>query len=209
MKVQCSRKVSLSRHMTRHNPFAHLPPKDWPEQLSGTVGVMNKLLILAGAVAGVAASATAGALATDPDSTYYRTLVKPTWLPPPPVYGLVWTPLYADIALTAGHAIARFDEQGRVADRRNVIIALAANLALNTGWSWLFFRGHRPWLAAAECAVLTASSADLVRRVGSADQRAGIALAPYPVWCGFATALTVAIARRNPRAAIAARLGRR
>lgn len=169
---------------------------------------MNKLLILAGAVAGVVASATAGALATDPDSLYYRTLVKPSWQPPPPVYGLVWTPLYADIALTAGHAISQFDEQGRVAERRNLIVALAANLALNTGWSWLFFRGHRPWLAAAECAVLTASSADLVRRVGAADKRAGIALAPYPAWCGFATALTVAIARRNPRAAIAVRLGR-
>lgn len=167
---------------------------------------MNKLLILAGAVAGVAASATAGALATDPDSLYYRTLAKPAWQPPPPVYGLVWTPLYADIALSAGHAIAQFDEQGRVGERRNLIVALAANLALNTGWSWLFFRGHRPWLAAAECAVLTASSADLVRRVGAADKRAGIALAPYPAWCGFATALTVAIARRNPRTAIADRL---
>jgi len=30
------------------------------------------------------------------------------------------------------------------------------------------------------------------------DRRAGIALAPYPAWCAFATALTVAVARRNP-----------
>ncbi len=67
---------------------------------------MNKLLILAGCVAGVTASAVTGALATDPDSTYYRTLVKPSWQPPPPVYGIVWTPLYADIALSAGHGIS-------------------------------------------------------------------------------------------------------
>ena len=169
---------------------------------------MNKLGILAGCLAAVTASAVAGALATDPDSTYYRTLDKPSWQPPPPVYGIVWTPLYADIALSAGHAISQLGEQNRIEERRGLIVALAANLALNTSWSWLFFRIHRPWLAAAECAVLTASSADLVRRVGAADRRAGIALAPYPAWCAFATALTVAVARRNPRSAIAARLGR-
>lgn len=169
---------------------------------------MNKLLILAGCVAGVTASAVAGALATDPDSTYYRTLDKPNWQPPPPVYGIVWTPLYADIALSAGHAISEFGEQGRVKEQRALIGALGVNLVLNTTWSWLFFRIHRPWLAAAECAVLTASSVDLVRRVAAADRRAGIALAPYPAWCAFATALTVAVARRNPLSAIAARLGR-
>ncbi len=168
---------------------------------------MNKLLILAGCVAGVTASAVTGALATDPDSRYYRTLVKPSWQPPPPVYGIVWTPLYADVALSAGHAISTLSEQGRAGERRNLIGALVVNLALNTGWSWLFFRGHRPWLAAAECAALTVSSADLARRVGAADRRAGLALTPYPAWCAFATALTVAIARRNPVAAITARLG--
>jgi tryptophan-rich sensory protein len=159
---------------------------------------MNKLLIFAGCFAGVTATAVTGALATDPDGAYYRNLVKPSWQPPPPVYGIVWTPLYADIAVSAGHAISKLGEHRRVRERRNLVVALLANLALNTGWSWLFFRGHRPWLAAAECAVLTASSADLVRRVGAADRRTGLALAPYPAWCAFATALTVAIARRNP-----------
>ena len=167
---------------------------------------MNKLLILAGCLAGVTASAVAGGLVTDPDSRYYRTLSKPDWQPPPPVYGIVWTPLYVDIALSAGHAISEFDEQGRHAERTSLIAALAANLVLNTTWSVLFFRVHRPWLAAAECAVLTMSSADLVRRVGAADRRAGFALAPYPAWCAFATTLTVAIARRNRRSAILERL---
>jgi tryptophan-rich sensory protein len=47
---------------------------------------------------------------------------------------------------------------------------------------------------------------DLVRRVGTVDRRAGLALSPYPAWCAFATALTVAVARLNPRSAIDARL---
>ena len=49
-----------------------------------------KLLTLAGSVLAVAATAVAGGLATDPDSAYYRNLRKPSWQPPPPVYGLVW-----------------------------------------------------------------------------------------------------------------------
>jgi benzodiazapine receptor len=76
--------------------------------------------------------------------------------------------------------------------------ALAANLILNAAWSWLFWRSRRPWLAAAECAVLALSSADLVRRTHHLNRRAGVALAPYAAWCGFATVLSTAIARLNP-----------
>ncbi|WP_197676394.1 TspO/MBR family protein [Nakamurella panacisegetis] len=71
------------------------------------------------------------------------------------------------------------------------------NLTLNGAWNWLFFRLHRPWIAAAECAAITVSSADLVRRVGATDRRTGWALAPYPAWCGFATVLNIAIAWLN------------
>ena len=147
----------------------------------------------------VLATAVTGGLATDPDSVYYAGLDKPSWQPPPPVYGIVWTPLYADIAVCSAQALDVLGEQGRHAEKRSLTTALAANLALNGAWNWLFFRVHRPWLAAGECAVLTLSSADLVRRVGAADRRAALAMSPYPVWCAFATALTVAIARRNPR----------
>src|SRR6476659_7573192 len=85
---------------------------------------MNKLGILAGCLAAVTASAVPGALATDPASTYYRTLDKPSRQPPPPVYGIVWTPLYVDIALSAGHAISQLGEQNRVEERRGLIVAL-------------------------------------------------------------------------------------
>jgi tryptophan-rich sensory protein len=79
-------------------------------------------------------------------------------------------------------------------------VALAANLVLNAKWSWLFWRARRPWLAAVECAVLTASSADLVRRTYRLNRSAGVSLAPYALWCGFATVLSAAIAQLNPAA---------
>jgi len=145
----------------------------------------------------VAATALAGGLATDPGSDWYLSLRKPRWQPPPPAYGLVWTPLYADLALVSARAIDGFGASGRPAQGRAYARALAVNLVLNAGWNVVFFRARRPWLAAAECAVLTVSSADLVRRVAALDRRTALAIAPYPAWCAFATALTVAIARRN------------
>ena len=154
---------------------------------------MNKLLILAGCVAGVAASAVSGALVTDPESRYYRTLVKPSWQPPPPVYGIVWTPLYADIALSSGHAIS---ELGSRAERPS-----------GNGWSPRLGQPraeHRPGPGCSSgCTAMVGRRpnapysrrpGDLVRQVAAADRRAGFALSPYPAWCAFATALTVAVA---------------
>ena len=142
------------------------------------------------ATAGSLAAAVVGGLATDPDSRWFRGLAKPAWYPPPQAFGIVWTALYAGIAWAAGEALAQ--GAGRSFGR-----AYAANLALNTAWSPLFFRAHRPWLAAAESAVLTASSVDLARRAARVSGPAGAVLVPYAGWTAFATALTVAIARRN------------
>ncbi len=158
----------------------------------------SRLPTLARTAAAVTATAVAGGLATDPGSPWYRGLRTPPWQPPPPAFGLVWTPLYAGLALVSARTLDRLGAAGEAGGRAAYRRALAANLALNAGWNVAFFRARRPWLAAAECAVLTASSADLVRRAAAVDRRGAAALAAYPAWCAFATALTVAIARRNP-----------
>jgi len=102
---------------------------------------------------------------------------------------VVWTTLYAEIAATSAVAIDRFRAAGRHDKARRYAAALSVNLLLNAGWSWLFFRYHKLGASALGAAVLTASSADLARRAGQADRRAGLALSPYPLWCAFATVL--------------------
>ncbi|NKX52201.1 tryptophan-rich sensory protein [Arthrobacter deserti] len=144
-----------------------------------------------------AAAAVAGSVATDPADAWYRSLRKPAWQPPSSAFPIVWTALYADLALTSAAALDGLAGRS-AAVRRRYRRALAVNLVLNAAWSWLFWRSRRPWAAAAECAVLAASSADLVRRTGQVSPGAGAALAPYALWCSFATVLTTAIARRNP-----------
>ena len=142
------------------------------------------------AAAGPLAAAVLGGLATDPDSPWFRSLAKPSWYPPPQAFGIVWTTLYAGIAWASGEALAK--GAGPSFGR-----AYATNLALNTAWTPVFFRAHRPWLAAADSAALTVSTVDLARRAARVSRPAAAVLAPYAAWTTFATALTVAIARRN------------
>lgn len=145
----------------------------------------------------VAATAALGSLAsTDVKSVWYAALDKPPIQPPGPVFGIVWTLLYTDIAVTSSvvlNRLQRTNPDAAAAYRR----ALALNLVLNTSWSWVFFKGHQVAPAIGVAAALAASSIDLARRAGEAGGPAGIALVPYAAWCSFATVLTAAIWRRN------------
>ncbi|MDT5344880.1 MAG: translocator protein [Mycobacterium sp.] len=146
---------------------------------------------LAGTTLAVGAAAGIGGIASKPGVTgWYWRLRKPGYVPPDRVFPVAWTTLYIDIAITSATAIDRLRATGRHHEARNYVIALAANLILNAGWSWLFFRYHKLGACAVGAAVLAASSVDLTRRTAAADPRAGAALLPYPLWCAFATAMS-------------------
>ncbi len=146
--------------------------------------------------AAAATTAVVGGIGTDVGSRWYARLDKPDWQPPGWLFGPAWTTLYSLIAVGSARTLARAEPT----ERRGFATALGVNLALNTGWSWLFFTAKRPRLALAEALVLEASSWDLVRRARRADPASAALLAPYAGWVGFASALTASIARRNPRA---------
>jgi tryptophan-rich sensory protein len=98
--------------------------------------------------------------------------------------------------VAGGRALDRTGPTGSPA-RRRYARAYGANLLLNAGWSWLFFRARRPDVAAVEAVLLSASTVDLARRTWHLDPAAGRALVPYAAWTTFAAALTASIARRN------------
>lgn len=145
----------------------------------------------------VAATAVAGSLATEPESGWYRKLDKPDWQPPNAAFPIVWTSLYAGMAITAtlvqNELQLRKDAEQLTGFRR----ALVTNLALNGLWSWLFFRSRRLDAATVGAAVLAASSADLARRAGRVKPRYGRQLVPYAAWTSFATVLAGELWRRN------------
>ena len=156
-----------------------------------------RTIAVVGAV--VTATAVAGGIATRPNSLWYRSLCMPCWQPSAAAFGPVWTMLYADIAFVSALHLADRLEGFEDDDVKPYAAALAANLALNASWSWVFFRSRNLPLATGVAAALAASSADLVRRVWKCRIQRGAVLAPYAAWAGFAAALTAELLRRNPR----------
>jgi len=143
--------------------------------------------------AAVTATAAVGSIGTDVRSAWYAALRKPRWQPPGPVFGPAWTLLYGLLATATARTLDRMPEQRR----SGYAAALGANLVLNAGWNWLFFRARRPRWALAEIVVLEVSTVDLIRRSARYDHTAAGLLVPYGAWVGFATALTSSIARHN------------
>ncbi|WP_407687045.1 TspO/MBR family protein [Mycobacterium sp. HUMS_1102779] len=143
------------------------------------------------AATAVASAAVIGGLASRPAaSPWYRSLRKPPYQPPPQAFPIVWPVLYADIAVVSSNTLDELERRGRKPERRQYVMALAVNLALNAGWSWLFFQRRRLGVSALAAGVLTVSSADLARRAMDAQGGRAAPLLLYPLWCAFATALT-------------------
>jgi benzodiazapine receptor len=158
---------------------------------------VNRSTLAATTVAVAAAAATGSIASPARTAAWYSRVRKPAYQPPGAVFPIVWTTLYGDIAATSARAIDTFRAAGRHDEARRYTAALGVNLALNAGWSWLFFRYHKLGASVLGAAALTASSADLARRTVQADPRAGAAQSLYPLWGAFATVLSADIWRLN------------
>ena len=122
---------------------------------------------------------------------WYAELAKPVWTPPNWIFGPVWSVLYFTIAVSAWLV-------WRTQPRFGVPLGLwSAQLGLNTLWSWLFFGLERPDLAAVDIVVLLVAICATAYAFARVSRLAALALLPYALWVGFATALNVAIWRLN------------
>ena len=153
---------------------------------------------LAKAAAAVFATAAVGGLASRPaQSDWYAKLRKPSFQPPRQAFPIVWPILYADIAAVSASTVDQLDDAQQPEKARGYRNALAVNLVLNGGWSWLFFNRRMLGASAIAAAALTASSVDLTRRAAQGQPGRGVVLAPYPLWCAFATLLSTRIWQLN------------
>jgi benzodiazapine receptor len=124
---------------------------------------------------------------------WFDALQKPSFMPPGPVFGIVWPILYALL----GIALAMILAEPPSPRRRSALIFFFVQMVLNFAWSPIFFAGHDIRLARAVIilmAILAAAAAVQFYRFRPA---AGLLMAPYLVWLVFAAVLTLSIERLN------------
>lgn len=153
----------------------------------GPLGLIASIA-LAEAVGIVGGLATASSVAT-----WYAGLEKPGFNPPNWVFGPVWTTLYLLMGVAAWRVWRRRD-QGPIGAALSLY---AAQLALNLGWSLIFFGLRQPGWAFGEILLLLAALAATTLRFWRADRLAGALMGPYLAWTAFAAALNFAVWRLN------------
>lgn len=125
--------------------------------------------------------------------TWYDGLKKPFFTPPNWLFPLAWTVIYVLLAW-AGVRLAALPGTG-------LALALwAAQIALNTLWSPVFFGARRMGMGMAILAVLWLIVAMLVVITFGHDRLAGWMLVPYLLWLCIAAALNWRVWRDNPQA---------
>jgi translocator protein len=136
------------------------------------------------------AVATSGAVFTPGE--WYEGLNKPSWTPPDWLFAPAWSLLYLMIAV-AGWLVWWREGFG-------VAIAVwAANLVLNSAWSWLMFGKHRIDLALADAAAMLATIVIFIGVSWPVSPIASLLFLPYLAWVAFATALNWSILKHNPQ----------
>ncbi len=134
-----------------------------------------------------------GSLATRTSvDTWYVELSKPSWTPPDWVFGPVWTSLYILMAVAAWWVWPRAGRK-----RGLSLLLFSSQLLLNLIWSYLFFGMRWPGGAAIEIVVLLAFILATLWTFAKVSRLAGLLLAPYAAWVGFAMVLNFEIWRLN------------
>jgi tryptophan-rich sensory protein len=121
---------------------------------------------------------------------WYISLVKPGFTPPNWMFPLAWTTIYLLLAW-AGYRLIQIPGS-------QVVLALwAAQIALNTLWTPVFFGAHRVFASLVILALLWLVVAAMVVMALQLDVLTGLILIPYLLWLCVASALNFSIWRMN------------
>ena len=153
------------------------------QQIFGLVGWL--VIVFATAAIGAVASVDAG--------EFYSQLTRPSWAPPPSVFGPVWTALYASMGVAAWLVW----RDGGFSLHRAVLTLFLAQLAANALWSWLFFAWHKGKWAFADILLLWLLLVATLVAFWRVRPAAGALLVPYLLWVTFAVFLNYSVWQLN------------
>lgn len=151
---------------------------------------LNAAISLAVFVALCFAAASSGAIFSP--GAWYAALRKPKWTPPNWAFPVVWSVLYVLIAV-AGWRV--WEAKGPAAWPE--LTLWAGSLALNAGWSWVFFGLRQPGWALIEVSLLWLSIAAMLATFPAIAPETAWMLAPYLLWVTIAAALNATVWRLN------------
>jgi tryptophan-rich sensory protein len=122
--------------------------------------------------------------------SWYESLQKPSFTPPNWLFPLAWTTIYLLIAW-AGYRLTL------IPGSQTVLALWAAQIALNTLWTPVFFGANRIVASMIILAILWLVVAVMVVLAIELDLITGLILFPYLAWLTVAAALNFSIMRHN------------
>ncbi|KJH76792.1 tryptophan-rich sensory protein [Pseudomonas gregormendelii] len=121
---------------------------------------------------------------------WYEELNKPSFTPPKWLFPVAWSIIYLLLAW-AGYRLSLMPGS-------QVVLALwAAQIALNTLWTPVFFGAHRIFAGMVIISLLWLVVAAMVVLALRLDLITGLILFPYLIWLCVASALNFSILRHN------------
>ncbi len=139
------------------------------------------------------ATASIGGSVTDLGD-WYQNLVQPDWKPTDKAFGPVWTTIFTLIGVSAALA---WRGAANTNERVKIVASYVANGALNVGWSFAFFKLHRPDWSLIEIVPLWLSIVVMMLVAWRSSKLAALLLVPYLAWVSFAGVLNKAVVDLN------------
>ena len=152
--------------------------------------VVKSPIAMAGAVAVCFVAAALGGVLTEPNLRWYAGLAKPGFTPANAVFPIVWTILYAMMAVAAWMVWRRGAEGD---ERRTALIFFGIQLALGVLWSFVFFWLHQIGYAMGGILLLLFAIVTTIVLFDRLSRVAALLLVPYVLWVAFASALNMSI----------------
>jgi translocator protein len=135
-----------------------------------------------------------GLIGSARNNPWFDSLAKPSWFPPPSLFGPVWTTLY----LLMGIALwLIWKSNADAAAKKPALLLFALQLLFNFLWSIIFFRFRSPAGAFADIILLDIALGFTIYFFGAISKPAAWLLVPYLAWVSFASVLNLAIWTMN------------
>ena len=153
---------------------------------------MNKITrILAVVVTCLVIGYFSGMVTRSSVTTWFPTLIKPSFNPPSWVFAPVWSILFVMMGVAAGLVWDRIEAEREAV--KKALIFFAIQLGLNALWPYLFFGLRNPMLAGLEIIVLWLMIFETYIQFVKINKIAGYLLLPYLAWVSFASVLNGSI----------------